>query len=243
MPDTTVHHPSESLTLSIFVIIEVSTHIHSSGLTYLICHDHGRAPMNAQDGYKCLRGNKIQNLGNGFLVSAIPKNHPVDLSPRHQVAHVGDDAFWVGLVDQQCDHVDIDGVLLAPQSPDVPVWDVPRASQDHSNVQHRHLFRAGSLLSRHRVTRPGQHHQEGQWEERSTITSTVAPSPLAPYAAEEHAAKPLHPLDGKSDKKNRWWQSAKWRRHKKCETLKCSSPHAETTSVCPNLFLRSLLNT
>lgn len=121
--------------------------------------------MDAQDGYERLRGNKIQNLGDGLLVSAIPKHHAMDLSPGHQVAHVGDDAFGVGLVDQQCDHIDVDGVLLAPQRSDVPVRDVACASQDHRNVQDRHFFRGAAsslLLSRHGVCNQGHRHQQSQ---------------------------------------------------------------------------------
>lgn len=90
--------------------------------------------MDAENGYERLRGNKIQNLGDGLLVGAIPEHHTVDFGPRHQVAHVSDDAFRVSLVDQQCDHIDINGVLLAPQRPDVPVWDVACASKDHSDI-------------------------------------------------------------------------------------------------------------
>lgn len=159
--------------------------------------------MDAEDGYERLRGNKIQNLGNGLLVGAIPEHHAVDFGPRHQVAHVSDDALRVGLVDQQCDHVDVNGVLLAPQRPDVPVGDVASASQDHRNVQDGHFLRGAAtslLLGCRGVRNEGHHHQESQGEQR-TITATAtaaAPStpPLTPFAAEGHTAKPLHPLHG-----------------------------------------------
>lgn len=84
--------------------------------------------MDAENGYQRLRGNKIQNLGDGLLVGAIPEHHAMNLGPRHQVTNVVDDAFWVGLIDQQRDHIDIDGVILAPQRPDVPFGDIASAS-------------------------------------------------------------------------------------------------------------------
>lgn len=124
----------------VFHSLTISTFTNSDNSTYLVSHDHRRPSINAQDGYECLRGNKIQNLGNGLLVSAVPEHHAVDLGTRHQVAHVGDDAFWVSFVDQQCDHIDVNRVLFAPKSPDVPVRDVACASQDHRDVQHRHFF-------------------------------------------------------------------------------------------------------
>lgn len=184
--------------------------------------------MDAEDGYKRLRGNKIQNLGDGLLVGAIPIHHPVDLGTGHQVAHVSDDALRVGLVDQQCDHVDVDGVLLAPQRPDVPVGDVPRAPQDHRNVQDRHFVRgtaAPLLLGRHGVRKEGNHHQESKEQQRTattTATATAAAPSTPPLAAEGHTAEPLHPLhgermrtdqktegDGRERSRRGWWQREK----------------------------------
>lgn len=175
--------------------------------------------MDAEDGYKSLRGNKIQNLGDGLLVGAIPKHNTVDLGPGHQVAHVIDDAFRVSLVDQQCDHVDINRVLLAPQRPDVSIGDVARASEDHGNVQNWHFVWGGTsplLLSRRGVHSKGHRHQESQGEQ-DTVTATAAaaaaPStpPLTPFVAEEHTAKPLYPLHGermvgKTEEKERRWE-------------------------------------
>lgn len=107
---------------------------------YLIRHDHGRATVNPQDGYQRLRGNKIQNLGDGFLVGAVAKHHAVDLSPGHEVADMSDDALRIRFIDQQRDHVDVDRVVLAPQGSDVPVRDVTRLAQDHGNVQNGNLL-------------------------------------------------------------------------------------------------------
>lgn len=165
---------------------------------YLIRHDHGRPSVDAEDGNERLRGNKIQNLGDGLLVGAIPKHHTVDLGPRHQVANVVDDAFRVGLIDQQCDHIDVNGVILAPECPDVPFGDVASVSQDHRNVQNRHFFRCSLLLSRHGVGHQCRRHQDSQREQR-TIATPKSPStpPLTPFAAEGHSAKPLHRLHEK----------------------------------------------
>lgn len=182
----------------------VQPHRHTS--LYLISHDHGRPSVDAKDGYERLRGNKIQNLGDGLLVGAIPKHHAVDLGAGHQVAHVVDDAFRVRLIDQQCDHVDVNGVLLAPQRPDVPVRDIARASEDHCNVQDGHFLRDAAsslLLSRSGVCDQGHHRQESQGQQHAITTSATAPTaapstpPLTPFAAERHSAKPLHPLRGK----------------------------------------------
>lgn len=167
---------------------------------YLVRHDHGRASVDAEDGYERLRGNKIQNLGDGLLVGAIAEHHAVDLGPGHQVTDVVDDALGVGLIDQQRDHVDVDGVLLAPQRPDVPFGDVAGAPQDHRNVQDRHFFRASLLLScrgvRHQRRR---RRQENQRQQRAATAPANGPStpPLTPFAAEGHSAEPLHPLHEK----------------------------------------------
>lgn len=210
--------------------------------------------MDPEDGYERLRGNKIQNLGNGLLVGAIPEHHAVDFGPRHQVAHVSDDAFRVGLVDQQGDHVDVNGVLLAPQRPDVPVGDVASASQDHRNVQDGHFLRGAAtslLLGCRRVRNEGHHHQEGQGEQR-TITTTAtaaAPStpPLTPFAAEGHTAKPLHPLHGdrmrrgvteqmKIDRKRRkGWEGEEWKddggeKKRQGRKIVNTSPHTKAES-------------
>lgn len=107
---------------------------------YLVSHDHGGASVDPQDGYQRLGGNKIQNLGDGFLVSAVPEHHAVDFSPGHEVAHMSDDAFGIRLVDQQGDHIDVDGVVLAPQSAYISVRNVARSPQDHCNVQDGHFL-------------------------------------------------------------------------------------------------------
>lgn len=212
-------HPS---TTTSFRSLYILAFIHQFTSPYLVSHDHGRPSMNAQDWYERLRGNKIQNLGDGLLVSAVPEHHAVDLGSWHQVTHVGDDAFWISLIDQQCDHVDIDGVFFAPQRSDIPVWDVARASQDHCNVQDRHFFWATSslLLSRHGIGFHGQRHQESQGEQRaitSAVTAAIAaPStpPLTSFAAEGHTAKPLHPLHERKLRGERdgWRQIKAWMR-------------------------------
>ncbi len=96
--------------------------------------------MDPQNGYQSLRGNKIQNLGDGFLVRAVPKHHPVDFSPGHEIAHMGNDAFGVRFIHQQGHHIDVNGIFFAPQSPYISLGDVACLTQDHGNVQYGHFL-------------------------------------------------------------------------------------------------------
>ena len=56
--------------------------------SHLVGHDHGGAPVDAQDRKLRLDGQEVQDLGHGFLVRAVGKHHPMETGVGEQLTHL-----------------------------------------------------------------------------------------------------------------------------------------------------------